>query len=105
LDDCKETWTLPNVEYLESIPLKINNINIPTYSDLKKSFVEENKSVKYFIRDLDHSLERVKMNTEDQLKNLLTPQYIVNTFLEYQELRVKSNLKKKKKVIIVCLFY
>jgi superfamily II DNA or RNA helicase len=102
----KKLGHFPNVEYLESIPLKFNDISIPTYSDLKKSFIEENKSVKYFIRDLDHSLERVKMNTEEQLKNLLTPQYIVNIFLEYQELRLRSNLKKKKKVIIVgILFY
>jgi hypothetical protein len=68
----KKLGHFPNVEYLESIPLKINNINIPTYSDLKNSFIEENKSVKYFIRDLDHSLEKVKLEMPNKTLSVHT---------------------------------
>ena len=100
-------WTIakrlghfPDVEYIESIPIEFNGIPIPTYSDIKQSFIEEKKSVNYFIRDLEMSLEKVKMRNDDDVRKQITPQMIVDTFLEYQKLRVSSGLKKKKKTII-----
>lgn len=79
----------------------IEGLDIPTYSTLKKEFLNEHHQIHEFLRNLDSSLKKLNMFSEGDVKKILTPEYIVDVFLKYCAARENARLPPKKKCLIV----
>eukprot|EP00742_Colponemidia_sp_Colp-10_P012330 GILJ01013828.1.p1 GENE.GILJ01013828.1~~GILJ01013828.1.p1 ORF type:complete len:1251 (-),score=234.17 GILJ01013828.1:182-3505(-) len=104
-------WTIakslnhfPRVEYLEALPTLSNGKDIPTYAQLLNSFADVSSSfhgnMSRFLKQLDSSLTKLAMATSEQVKKVLTPQYVAATFLSFQRTQRSAGLLASQKTII-----
>eukprot|EP00743_Colponemidia_sp_Colp-15_P011721 GILK01013150.1.p1 GENE.GILK01013150.1~~GILK01013150.1.p1 ORF type:complete len:1299 (+),score=284.68 GILK01013150.1:44-3940(+) len=104
-------WTIakslnhfPRVEYLEALPTLTNGKDIPTYAQLLHSFADVSSSfhgnMSRFLKQLDSSLTKLAMATSEQVKKVLSPQYVAATFLSFQRTQRSAGLTASQKTII-----
>ncbi len=94
------TGHFPKVEYLECLPTLQEGRDIPTYDATLCAFASGQLSLNTLLTRMEMSVERCRM-TPERVKEILTPRYVVDMVLLYQESRRRSGLQQKRKIILV----
>jgi superfamily II DNA or RNA helicase len=90
----------PPVEYLECLPTLRDGRDISTYAAHLQSFTQRTTNLVALLAHLDQSLVSLRMGWSDQVKAVLSPQYVVEVYLQYQEARRQSGLPLKRRTIV-----